>query len=143
MGSLLKSREVLPLFRFLVRLKFFLKMDFPYKQLTPKGQIKVNEGQMESLFDLEKDEDFSEDNIIRDILCLSTIDKISQSDIDKYKVEKITIASTKAHSGKSHPNSKTSPEAIERLYEAISVKNKSNKNFQTFIFLSSSSSRLK
>ena len=74
------------------------------------------------------------------------------------KVEKITIASTKAHSGsivefkrlelitrwpfnqseslpcpvdkskgefdnrysgKSHPNSKTSPEAIERLYEAI------------------------
>ena len=48
-------------------------MDFPYKQLTPKGQIKVNEGQMESLFDLEKDEDFNEDNIIRDILCLSTI----------------------------------------------------------------------
>ena len=48
-------------------------MDFPYKQLTPKGQIKVNEGQMESLFDLEKDEDFNEDNIIRDILCLSII----------------------------------------------------------------------
>ena len=48
-------------------------MDFPYKQLTPKGQVKVNEGQMDSLFDLEKDEDFNEDNIIRDILCLSTI----------------------------------------------------------------------
>merc|ERR1712235_228287 len=88
MGSLLKSREILSLFRFLVRLELLLKMDFPYKQLTPKGQIKVNEGQMDSLFDLEKDEDFNEDNIIRDILCLSTIDKISQADIDKYKVEK-------------------------------------------------------
>ena len=48
-------------------------MDFPYKQLTPKGQVKVNEGQMDSLFDLEKYEDFNEDNIMRDILCLSTI----------------------------------------------------------------------
>ena len=48
-------------------------MDFPYKQLTPKGQVKVNEGQMDSFFDLEKYEDFNEDNIMRDILCLSTI----------------------------------------------------------------------
>ena len=48
-------------------------MDFPFKQLTPKGQIKVDEGHMDSLFDLEKYEDFNEDNIMRDILCLSTI----------------------------------------------------------------------
>ena len=48
-------------------------MDFPNKQLTPKGQVKVNEGQMDSLFDLETYEDFNEDNIMRDILCLSTI----------------------------------------------------------------------
>ena len=48
-------------------------MDFPYEQLTPKRQVKVNEGQMDSFFDLEKYEDFNEDNIMRDILCLSTI----------------------------------------------------------------------
>ena len=48
-------------------------MDFPYKQLTPKGQVKVDEGQMDSLFELEKYEDFNEDNIMRDILCLTTI----------------------------------------------------------------------
>ena len=48
-------------------------MDFPYKQLTPKGQVKVNEDQIDSFFDLEKYEDFNEDNIMRDFLCLSTI----------------------------------------------------------------------
>ena len=44
-------------------------MDFPYTELAPKGQVKVNEGHMEALFDDVTDED----NIMCDLACLSTI----------------------------------------------------------------------
>lgn len=49
-------------------------MDFPFAVLTPKGQVKVREGHLESLFDHEdRDKDCYEDNIMRDIDCLTTI----------------------------------------------------------------------
>ena len=49
-------------------------MDFPFAELTHKGHMKVNEGHMESLFDRQdRDADFYEDHIMRDIACLSSI----------------------------------------------------------------------
>ena len=65
--------KFLDYFDFWFENNFWSKMDFPYTELTPKGQLKVNEGHMEALFGEVRGEDFPEDNIMCDLACLSTI----------------------------------------------------------------------
>ena len=63
------ERKFLDYFDFWFENNFWSKMDFPYTELTPKGQVKVNEGHMEALFDDVRDEDFPEDNVINSFKC--------------------------------------------------------------------------